>query len=309
MWSRMTLAIVTLVTAGCLVLPYREGRDSSETFIEEESLKFIEIGQSTRAELQQAIGSPDWNFNGGSRWIYKTRRDVDWRWGVCVGDVISGQGSCSRSRMVETMTILDLNFDSFGVVSRKKISSLKPGSCTESQVCFSPLTAYATADDDAYAKQFLAEPGRCAIYLFTVKSFSPVSVRIDATDVIQRYKTDTGYLRLSLDAGVHNLDDEDWVVKVHTMAGMLSLPLDYELMNAVAENLNDTHWPTRLMAVYLLAKNQGGGFAKVLNWTAKYDSEKLVRDMAITLGAAEPQDQPPQNNLLSDKSRNSSPTR
>jgi len=108
---------------------------------------------------------------------------------------------------------------------------------------------------------------------------------------------------------VHNLNDEDWSVKVHTMAGMLSLPLDYELMNAVAENLNDTHWPTRLMAVYLLAKNQGGGFAKVLNWTAKYDSEKLVRNMAITLGAAEPQDRELENKLLLGKSRNSSPTR
>ncbi|GAI94972.1 unnamed protein product, partial [marine sediment metagenome] len=55
---------------------------------------------------------------------------------------------------------------------------------------------------------------------------------------------------------VHNLDDDDWVVKVDTMARMLSLPLDYELINAVAKNLNDSHWPARMMAVYLLAKNQ-----------------------------------------------------
>ena len=92
---------------------------------------------------------------------------------------------------------------------------------------------------------------------------------------------------------VQNLGDEDWVVKVHSTAGMLSLPLDYELMNAVAENLNDTHWPTRLMTVYLLAKNRGGSFAKVLNWTAKYDSDKLVRDMAIALGATVPEQQAP----------------
>jgi hypothetical protein len=84
---------------------------------------------------------------------------------------------------------------------------------------------------------------------------------------------------------LYNLDDDDWVVKVHTMAGMLSLPLDYELIGAVAKNLNDSHWPVRMMAVYLLAKNRTSNFGKVLDWTAKYDSNKFVRDMAIALGA------------------------
>jgi len=90
---------------------------------------------------------------------------------------------------------------------------------------------------------------------------------------------------------LHNLNDNDWGTKVHTMADMLSLPLDYELINALSENLNDTHWPTRLMAIYLLAKNPNSNFAKVLDWTAKYDSSNLVRDMAIALGAAIPQQQ------------------
>ena len=100
---------------------------------------------------------------------------------------------------------------------------------------------------------------------------------------------------------VHNLDGNDWVVKVNTMAGLLSLPLDYELTNAVAKNLNDTHEPARMMAVYLLAKNQNSNFARVLDWTAKYDSSKLVRDMALALGATvsevqKPADQPTQDN-------------
>jgi hypothetical protein len=60
-------------------------------------------------------------------------------------------------------------------------------------------------------------------------------------------------------------------------------------MNAVAENLNDVHWPARLMAMYLLAQAQGSNFSKVLDWSAKYDSNKLVRDMAIALGATKPQ--------------------
>ena len=101
---------------------------------------------------------------------------------------------------------------------------------------------------------------------------------------------------------LHNLTHDDWVVKVNTMAGMLALPLDYELTNALAENLNDTRWPTRLMAVYLLAKNQDNNFAKVLDWTAEYDSHRLVRDMAIALGGAAPQPQKPENQLDQDGS-------
>jgi tetratricopeptide (TPR) repeat protein len=85
-----------------------------------------------------------------------------------------------------------------------------------------------------------------------------------------------------------NLADEDWVVRVHTMASMISLPLDYELIDALSKDLNDTNWPVRMMAMYLLAKSQAGSFNNVLDWTAQYDSNKLVADMAIALGGTAP---------------------
>ncbi len=90
---------------------------------------------------------------------------------------------------------------------------------------------------------------------------------------------------------LHNLSDDDWVVNVHTMAAMLAVPLDYELINATAANLNHKHWPVRMMAMFLLTKNQGGQFEKVLDHTAKYAANRFVRDMAIALGA-----EPSQNN-------------
>jgi hypothetical protein len=94
---------------------------------------------------------------------------------------------------------------------------------------------------------------------------------------------------------IHNLTREDWITKVHTMAGMLSLPLDYELTSSVAKNLNEAHWPARLMALYLLAKLQDGNFNKVLDWTTNYDSNILVRDMADALGGAKPKSKEPAN--------------
>jgi hypothetical protein len=92
---------------------------------------------------------------------------------------------------------------------------------------------------------------------------------------------------------IHNLTREDWVTKVHTMAGMLSLQLDYELTNAVAKNLNEAHWPARIMALYLLAKLQEDNFGKVLDWTANYDSNILVCDMAVALGGTTPKTEEP----------------
>jgi tetratricopeptide (TPR) repeat protein len=93
---------------------------------------------------------------------------------------------------------------------------------------------------------------------------------------------------------LHSFASDDWVAKAYIMADMTSLPLDYEFINALSENLNDTHWPVRLMAIYLLAKNQDSSFTKVLDWAAKYDSSKFVRDMAIALGGTPPPPPPPQ---------------
>jgi len=85
-----------------------------------------------------------------------------------------------------------------------------------------------------------------------------------------------------------NPAESEWPVKVHTMADMISFPLDYELMSAVSENLNNSRWPVRLMAVYLLANNPESGFEKVLDWVAKNDVNKSVRDMAILLSRSVP---------------------
>ncbi len=82
-----------------------------------------------------------------------------------------------------------------------------------------------------------------------------------------------------------NPAQNEWAVKVHTMADMLPLPLDHALLKAVAENLSQTQWPVRMMALYLLAKAQQDGFDKVLQWTVRNDPNPSVRDMALVLSA------------------------
>jgi hypothetical protein len=85
---------------------------------------------------------------------------------------------------------------------------------------------------------------------------------------------------------LRNPAESEWPVRVHTMAQMLSLPLDHALVSAAAENLDSTKWPVRLMAVYLLGKSQQDGFDKVLQWIVKNDPNQEVRQMAASLQSA-----------------------
>ena len=48
------------------------------------------------------------------------------------------------------------------------------------------------------------------------------------------------------------------------------------------------------MAEYLLAKKQQGSFKKVLDWSAKHDPNKFVRDMAVALGGVKPPEEKPE---------------
>jgi hypothetical protein len=96
---------------------------------------------------------------------------------------------------------------------------------------------------------------------------------------------------------VHNLSSDDWILKTHNTCSLLPLPLDYELINAVSKNLSDeAAWPVRLISLYLLAQKDTGDFNKVINWAAKYDQHKLVRSMAVGLGAQTDQQQQADNN-------------
>ena len=80
-----------------------------------------------------------------------------------------------------------------------------------------------------------------------------------------------------------NPSQDEWVVKVCTMADMLSLPMDHGLISAVAEDMSHDKWPVRLMAIYLLDTIPDNQFSPVLDWTAKNDPSEVVRAMAIVL--------------------------
>jgi len=117
--------------------------------------------------------------------------------------------------------------------------------------------------------------------------------KFSSTEPLYRFMYAAWMPQLLKSAIVYNLTSDDWVVRVHTMADILNVPLDYEMINAVTKSLNDTDcWPGRLMAIYLLSRSQAGNFAGVLEWKSKNDPNKLVRNMASILAAAQNDNRP-----------------
>jgi len=82
---------------------------------------------------------------------------------------------------------------------------------------------------------------------------------------------------------IHTLDSADWTVRTHAAAYLVHLPLDYEFAEALSNCLNEGNWPLRLISLYTLAKSDSD-FQQVLNHSAMYDQNELVRSMAVALG-------------------------
>jgi tetratricopeptide (TPR) repeat protein len=76
---------------------------------------------------------------------------------------------------------------------------------------------------------------------------------------------------------------DQWPVKIHTMADMLSLKLDQEMATIAARNLSDPRWPVRLMTLYLLSTSGGTGFDRMLDYVGQTEKDELVRGMAAAL--------------------------
>jgi len=75
---------------------------------------------------------------------------------------------------------------------------------------------------------------------------------------------------------------------------LLQMPLDYEFTQAMSSNIQDRQWPVRLATIYVLSKKQGEKFSKVLDWSAQYDQNQIVRDMSVALGGKQAVDEQPE---------------
>lgn len=77
--------------------------------------------------------------------------------------------------------------------------------------------------------------------------------------------------------------EDDWVLKVQTMAALQDVNPDYRLIEAISSQLDYKDWPVRLVSVFTLAQKQGSSFQPVVQWVNSNDSNQLVRDMTAEL--------------------------
>jgi len=79
--------------------------------------------------------------------------------------------------------------------------------------------------------------------------------------------------------------EDDWVLKVNTMAALQNVSLDYRLIDSISSQLDYKDWPVRLMSVFTLAEKQGANFQEVVKWVNSNDSNQLVKAMAAEIVA------------------------
>lgn len=83
------------------------------------------------------------------------------------------------------------------------------------------------------------------------------------------------------------LAEDDWILKVQTMAVLMQVKLDYRLIETVSAQLDNRYWPVRLTAAFILSENQGKDFLPVLKWIVENDNSPIVTDMATALSGGE----------------------
>jgi len=78
------------------------------------------------------------------------------------------------------------------------------------------------------------------------------------------------------------LNDQDWAVRLQTMAAMMPMrhEMEFSFIYSISESLYDDLWPSRLVALHFLSNVQGDGFKPVLESKAKDDAEEIVRQFA-----------------------------
>ncbi len=165
----LVLPSLALLSA-CIVLPV--GLPGEDPF-KDENLLFVEIGRSTKYEIDDAMldltkGKASLTkFRGGDWWLYaQTRKEAKWLV-VIVG--ASGPGGGTVGDVDHRLLLI--KFDNNGAVSGYEQLWSEGDGCDHHGVCVreSHHMLLAPEDEDRVAKQFDIPANRCGVYLYSKK--------------------------------------------------------------------------------------------------------------------------------------------
>jgi hypothetical protein len=209
----MALSFVASLSA--CVFPVQ--RPDEELF-KDDTLAFIEIGKTTKAEIASAMsnlvvksGNDEVNmqltprkYRGGNWWLYaQTRKEQAWI--VWAGPGLAQLGDVDYRFLL-------LKFDKNGVVAGYELSSSEGYGCNREGVCVlgSSYSLLASKDEDRVVKQFDVLSDHCGIYVYAKSKIAgfyyanPISIWLDGHQVDWLLNKEHFFF-WQLDQGVHQL--------------------------------------------------------------------------------------------------------
>ena len=200
-----------VVLSACAVLPVGIGE---ENLLDEGSLDFIVIGNSTKREISSAMSKhlssepgasvAPVEFKNGDWWLYtQTRKEGKWLvWVVSDGGIIG---------KVDYRFLL-IKFDASGVVQDYEVSKSEGNECNLEGVCIGntpPPQLLAPFGEDRVAKGFKASQDRCHIYVYGTPNMQNAQLKVipvllngrEAGQIVDRKQ----YFFWQLDPGPHQL--------------------------------------------------------------------------------------------------------
>ena len=170
------LALPLLISlSACIAVPVKGGH---EVAFKNEKLAFIEIGKSTKAEIDTAMSDfpmetdrgrvrvklTPLEFRDGDWWLYaQIREELKWGWIIAFPEEVD----FSTIGDVDYRFLL-IKFDNNGIVSGYELSSSEGSGCNPFGVCVreSRYMLLASDDEDRVVKQFDIPADRCGVYLY-----------------------------------------------------------------------------------------------------------------------------------------------
>ena len=135
--SIAVLTVVLVLLEGCVAFPIGSAVTIS-TSIERDSVQFIKVGRTTKAEINEQLGRPLATYSEPSRWVYKMRTFYPSKWYGCVAIPagFGAMGNCGKFGGESPKTeVLYIRFDTSDTVAQTKTRSIYESECVDDGVC------------------------------------------------------------------------------------------------------------------------------------------------------------------------------
>jgi hypothetical protein len=201
----LVLPLLAFLSA-CIAVPVKTGSGGDEPFARKK-LAFIEIGKSTKEDIETAMPKP-MMFLGGDLWLYwAARKEANWSAFVALISPSGIGGGLAPEKTGEIdYRFLVISFDQNDVVAGLETSrSEKRFGCNRSGVCGTRSTyaLVAPKEQDRAVKSLNVPENRCAVHVYGEPKMS-IRISLDGVLVGELFDNQ-GFIFEQVDPGTRQL--------------------------------------------------------------------------------------------------------